>query len=145
MLVTFKLISRIAICTCNFSSGGLRGSLNIYEWIDHLCATVLTKLNRKERYSWLTADLDVFQDVGTGQCEGADVFGLSQVAVQTVGEVHHVVLGGVDLSEGGAQRAASTLKVGLLAAPLLLQLRLLLLHTSVPAQLGTLGAVVCIL
>lgn len=66
------------------------------------------------------ADLDIFQDVAVGQCEAGDVFGLSQVAVQTVAEVHHVVLGGVNLSEGGAQRAASPLKAGLLAAPLLL-------------------------
>lgn len=80
----------------------------------------LTKLNTKEIYSWLTEDLNVFQDVGAGQGEATDVFGLSQVAVQAVGEVHHVVLGGVDLSEGGAQRAASLLKIGLLTAPLLL-------------------------
>lgn len=79
----------------------------------------LTKLNTKEIYSLLT-DLNVFQDVGAGQGEATDVFGLSQVAVQAVGEVHHVVLGGVDLSEGGAQRAASLLKIGLLTAPLLL-------------------------
>ena len=80
----------------------------------------LTKLITKEIYSWLTEDLNVFQDAGAGQGEATDVFGLSQVAVQAVGEVHHVVLGGVDLPEGGAQRAASLLKVGLLTAPLLL-------------------------
>lgn len=68
----------------------------------------------------LTADLDIFQDVAVGQCETGDVFGLSQVAVQTVTEVHHVVLSGVDLSESSAQRAAPPLKVALLAAPLLL-------------------------
>lgn len=85
---------------------------------------------------WLTADLDVFQDVGVGQGEDRDVFGLSQVAVQPVGEVHHVVLGGVDLSEGCGQRAASPLEAGLLAAPLLLQLGLLLLQGGAPAQLG---------
>ncbi len=107
--------------------------------------TKQTKLNTKERCSWLTEDLNIFQDVGVGQCERSNVFGLSQVAVQTVGEVHHVVLGGVDLSESSAQRATSLLKVGLLAAPLILQLRLLLLQTSVPTQLGTLRALVCIL
>lgn len=37
-----------------------------------------SKLNRKER---LTADLDIFQDVGIGQCEGGDVFRLSQVSI----------------------------------------------------------------
>lgn len=78
----------------------------------------MTKLNINN--SWQTEDLNVFQDVGAGQGEATDVFGLSQVAVQAVGEVHHVVLGGVDLSEGGAQRAASLLKVGLLTSPLLL-------------------------
>lgn len=87
-------------------------------------------------------DLYVLQDVGVGQCEGSDVFGLPQVPVQTLAEVHHVVLCGVDLSEGGAQRAASPLQAGLLAAPLLLQLRPLLLQRRVPAQLGTL---VCVL
>lgn len=71
-------------------------------------------------HSWLTADLDIFEDVAVGKCEVGDVFRLSQVAVQTVAEVHHVVLSGVDLSEGGTQRAAPPLKVGLLAAPLLL-------------------------
>lgn len=85
-------------------------------------------------------DLDVFDDVGVCQREAADVFGLSQVTVQTVCEVHHVVLGGVDLSERGAQRAPSLLQVGLLAAPLLLKLRLLLLQTAVTA----LGTLVCI-
>lgn len=92
----------------------------------------------------LTGDLDILQDVAVGQCEAGDVFGLPQVAVQAVAEVHHVVLCGVDLPEGGAQRAAPPLKAGLLAAPLLLQPCLLLLRTSVPAHLGTLGALVCI-
>lgn len=60
----------------------------------------MTKLNTNEGCVWLTEDLNIFQDVGIGQCEGSDVFGLSQVTVQTVREVHHMVLGGVNLSEG---------------------------------------------
>lgn len=93
----------------------------------------------------LIENLNIFQDVGIGQCEGSDVFGLPQVPVQTVGEVHHVVLSGVDLSERRGQRVASPLKVQLLAAPLLLQLQLLLLQTGVPSQLGALGAHIPIL
>lgn len=85
--------------------------------------------------------LDVLEDVGVGQGEGRDVFGLPQVSVQPVGEVHHVVLGGVDLPQGGGQRAAPLLQTGLLAAPLLLQLQPLGLH----AELGALGALVRIL
>lgn len=85
------------------------------------------------------ADLDVLQDVAVGQAETTDVFGLSQVPVQPLAEVHHVVLSGVDLSESRTQRAASPLKVLLLAAPLLLQLGPVLLHRGDPAQLGALG------
>lgn len=94
---------------------------------------------------WLTADLYIFQNVSVGQCEASDVFGLSQITVQAVGEVHHVILSGVNLPECRAQRAASPLKVGLLSAPLLLQLCFLLLQRSVSTQLGTLRALVCIL
>ncbi|CAG5866902.1 unnamed protein product [Menidia menidia] len=63
-----------------------------------------------------------------------------EITVQAVDEVHHVVLRRVDLSESGAERAASPLKVCLLAAPLLLQLYLLLLYGNIPTHLGTLGA-----
>lgn len=90
----------------------------------------------------MTGDLDVLQDVAVGQREAGDVFGLPQVTVQAVAEVHHVVLRGVDLPEGSTQRAAPPLKAGLLAAPLLLQPRLLLLRAVVPAHLGTLGPLV---
>lgn len=75
------------------------------------------------------------------QRKASDVFGLPQVAFQAIAEVHKVVLGGVDLPESGAEGTASSLERGLLAAPLILQARLLLFHITAAAQLGTL---VCI-
>lgn len=65
-------------------------------------------------------DLDVFQDVAVDQHKANNVFGLPQVAVQAVTEVHQVVLGGVDLSESSTEGTASSLESGLLAAPLFL-------------------------
>lgn len=77
-------------------------------------------------------DLDVFQDVTVDQRKANDVFGLPQVAVQAVTEVHQVVLGGVDLPESSGEGTASSLEGGLLATPLFLQTLLLLLHVAGP-------------
>lgn len=85
--------------------------------------------------------LDIFQYVAVGQRESGNVFGLPQVAVQAVTEVHHVVFGGVNLSQGGAEGAAPPLEAGLLAAPLLLKPRLLLLLIRVFTQLETLTCI----
>lgn len=87
-------------------------------------------------------DLDIFEYVAVGQREAGNVFGLSQVAVQPVTEVHHVILGGVNLPQGGGEGASSPLQAGLLAAPLLLKPRLLLLLISVFAQLETLARII---
>lgn len=86
-------------------------------------------------------DLDVFEDVAVGQREAANVFGLSQVAVQPLAEVHHVILSGVNLSQGGGEGAAPPLKAGLLTAPLLLKPRPLLLLIAVFTQLQTLTCI----
>lgn len=93
----------------------------------------------------VTADLDIFQDVGAGQSEASNIFGLPQVAIQAIIKVHHVVLCGIDLSEGSAQGAASPLELCLSATPQLQQLRLLLLQQRVSTQLVIVGTLVCIL
>lgn len=77
-------------------------------------------------------DLDIFEDVTVDQRKANDVFGLPQVALQAITEVHKVVFGGVDLSESSAEGTASSLESGLLAAPLFLQTHLLLFHITVP-------------
>lgn len=86
----------------------------------------------------MNVDLDIFQYVAVGQREAGNVLGLPEVAVQPVTEVHHVILRGVDLPEGGGEGAAPPLKTGLLIAPLLLKPRLLLLLIRVFMQLDTL-------
>lgn len=68
----------------------------------------------------MTEDLDIFQDVTVDQRKANDVFGLPQVAVKAITEVHQVVLGGVDLPESSAEGTASSLEGGLLVAPLFL-------------------------
>ena len=82
--------------------------------------------------------LDV-SDGAAGQGEGGDVLGLTEVPVQPVDEVHHVVLGGVDLPQGGGQRAAPPLQLQQLGPPALLELRPLLLHPGGALLGGELG------
>ena len=83
--------------------------------------------------------LDV-ADGAAGQGEGGDVLGLTEVAVQPVDEVHHVVLGGVDLPQRAAQRAPPPLELHQLGAPALAELRPLLLRPGPGgALLGALG------